>query len=196
MKNDVFPDFYLLKIRLADLEPAVFRLVVVPARVRLDFLHMIIQVVMGWNDVHQFAFNIDGRWFSYTPESPEDGETAHDHKLDEVVAAHGRQFTYIYDLGDNWLHEITVLDTDYPHPLSAVPVVCLDGSGPCPIEDVGGVPGYTQFREAMDDRRHPEHRALKEWLNDHPNYGPRYDWRNFKLKPVNDFLRYMFDAMK
>jgi hypothetical protein len=39
--------FYLLKIQLLDIEPAIWRRFVVPANITLDRLHDIIQIVMG-----------------------------------------------------------------------------------------------------------------------------------------------------
>jgi len=44
--------YYLLKIYLLDIEPEIWRLFVVPARITLDRLHDVIQVVMGWKDYH------------------------------------------------------------------------------------------------------------------------------------------------
>ncbi len=39
--------FYLLKIQLLDIEPAIWRRFVVPANITLDRLHDVIQIVMG-----------------------------------------------------------------------------------------------------------------------------------------------------
>ena len=48
--------FYMIKIQLLDIEPAIWRRFVVPASITLDRLHDVIQIVMGWTDSHLHAF--------------------------------------------------------------------------------------------------------------------------------------------
>ena len=62
---------------------------------------------------------------------------------------------------------------DLPYPR------CLDGDNACPPEDVGGVPGYYEFLEAIKDPTHDEHEALLEW------YGGSFDPTAFNLDEVN-----------
>jgi len=38
--------------------------------------------------------------------------------------------------------------------------ICLDGHNACPPEDVGGVPGYIEFLDAIIDLAHEEHQLL------------------------------------
>lgn len=66
-----------------------------------------------------------------------------DEKAFTVVTAVGanERFTYEYDFGDSWQHEITV------HRVGRMAkglkfAVCLDGANACPPEDVGGSWGY------------------------------------------------------
>jgi hypothetical protein len=42
---------YLLKVRLLDIEPEIWRSFVVPASITLDRLHDVIQIAMGWEAV-------------------------------------------------------------------------------------------------------------------------------------------------
>ena len=39
----------------------------------------------------------------------------------------------------------------------------LDAAGRCPPEDVGGVPGYAEYLEAIGDPTHPEHESMRIW---------------------------------
>lgn len=39
----------------------------------------------------------------------------------------------------------------------------LDATGRCPPEDVGGVPGYADFLEAIGHPTHPEHEHMRLW---------------------------------
>lgn len=73
-----------------------------------------------------------------------------------------RSFTYIYDYGDNWQHRIKVEMALVPDPDMRQPL-CLDGQNACPPEDIGGVPGYADFLEAIGDSAHEEHDHFLEW---------------------------------
>lgn len=184
---------FLLKVELLHITPPVARLMVVPADASLWMLHNLLQVVMGWHNVHQYGFNFGGTWYLEDPEDPDDGLPVERFTLGEVVARHGASFLYVYDFGDGWEHDITVLDQDHPRSAGAQPVECLDGVGACPIEDVGGPGGYQEFLDAMADRKHPEHVAMKEWLAALPEYGPRHDPYKFDRKKVNRTLASLLD---
>jgi hypothetical protein len=64
---------YLLKIRLLEIEPEIWRRFVVLAGITLDRLHDIIQIVMGWSDSHLHEFTIGKKRYTEYPESKEDG---------------------------------------------------------------------------------------------------------------------------
>jgi hypothetical protein len=103
-----------------------------------------------------------------------------DYTLADIAPKKGAKIRYEYDFGDGWEHEIVVENTDYPNP--EWPVYCIEGVRACPPEDCGGVGGYMDFCEAMADKKHPEHRELKEW------YGGKYDPDHFDLAKVNEAL--------
>ena len=65
--------FYLLKIRLLEIEPEIWRRFAVPASISLDRLHDIIQIVMGWTDSHLHEFTFGKKRYTEHPESKEDG---------------------------------------------------------------------------------------------------------------------------
>ena len=48
-----------------------------------------------------------------------------------------------------------------------------EGERACPPEDVGGVPGYARFLEALQDKEHDEHEQMREWI------GGSFDPENF-----------------
>ena len=39
----------------------------------------------------------------------------------------------------------------------------LEASGKTPPEDVGGVPGYLDFLDIINDPKHPEYSHMKAW---------------------------------
>ena len=47
-----------VRISLADATPVIWRRVVVPASIALASLHDVIQVAMGWENAHLYAFEI------------------------------------------------------------------------------------------------------------------------------------------
>ena len=163
---------YTLFIRLAEIEPAIWRRIVAPGQLTLHQLHHILQVTMGWTHSHLHQFSVPGANEStyYGEPSPEDD---YFHKDDRLVRlAHiapkkGATFLYEYDFGDSWRHEITVEDIsptskdEPPYPW------CLDGQRACPPEDVGGVSGYEHFLEAWRKRSHPEHQEMRQWVGMH-----------------------------
>ncbi|GBE41974.1 plasmid pRiA4b ORF-3-like protein [bacterium BMS3Bbin10] len=88
----------------------------------------------------------------------------------------GDAFSYEYDFGDSWIHEIRIEKA-----LPADPAVhyprCLAGERACPPEDCGGPPGYEDLPAALQDPAHPRHEEICERV------GSRYD-----LTEVNRLL--------
>ena len=78
----------------------------------------------------------------------------------------------------SWEHSLSVGKVTDAVPGDLYPRL-TDISGRCPPEDVGGIPGYEEFLEAMADPEHPEHADLQEW------YGATFD----PIVPPADELR-------
>ncbi|WP_240057168.1 plasmid pRiA4b ORF-3 family protein [Paraburkholderia azotifigens] len=69
-----------------------------------------------------------------------------------------KSFTYnIYDCGDNWRHRIKVEKALVPDPDMRRPLSLYGQQKARPPEDVGEVPGYADFLEAIADPRYKEH---------------------------------------
>ena len=60
-----------LAIALDEVEPPVRRRIEVPLTIRLDRLHQVFQVVMGWENYHLFEFRI-GRDIAYGIPDPKE----------------------------------------------------------------------------------------------------------------------------
>jgi hypothetical protein len=143
-------------------EPVVWRRLLVPAGIRLDRLHRVVQTVMGWQDCHMHAFTHGS--VRYGLPDPELGQ--HDERtmaLGDLVKGDGDRIGYTYDFGDGWEHEIVTEKTTVADPGVRYPV-CVAGGGACPPEDCGGVWGYEQLREVLADPAHDEHESMLEWL--------------------------------
>ena len=93
------------------------------------------------------------------------------------------RFGYEYDFGDSWIHEITVERISPPDAAAGTRALCLGGARACPPEDCGGVWGYANLLKALKNRKHPEHKAVKEWI------GSSWDAEAFDSAKVNHWLR-------
>jgi hypothetical protein len=91
------------------------------------------------------------------------------HTLERLLRVKDR-FTYRYDFGDDWNHEIVVEKITPGEP--AAPSV-IAGARACPPEDCGGIWGYADLVAALADRTHERHAELAEWA---PGWTPeRFD---------------------
>jgi hypothetical protein len=178
--------FYLLKIQLLDIEPVIWRRFVVPASITLDRLHDVIQIVMGWTDSHLHEFTIGNKRYMEYPESKEDGLVCGRYRLGDLIKQKGRTFRYLYDFGDSWEHELALEENRYFNPELRTELACLEGERPCPPEDVGGVPGYFEFCNALKDPSHEEHESYMEWS------GGDFDSEQFDSESINwELMKYL-----
>ncbi len=123
-----------LTIELLRVEPRVWRRLLVPGSVRLDKLHRMFQAAMGWEDCHLHSFEIGAdRYGMQFDDYPDDELQEKDFTVVTAVGANER-FTYEYDFGDSWEHEITVHRV-WRMPKGLKFAVCLDGANACPPED-------------------------------------------------------------
>ncbi|HOG48873.1 MAG TPA: plasmid pRiA4b ORF-3 family protein, partial [Anaerolineae bacterium] len=103
-------------------------------------------------------------------------------KLGQVAARAGSRLTYEYDLGDGWMHDVVVERIVPPDPEAQYPV-CLAGERACPPEDVGGINGYYDFLDALQNARLAGHASVLEWIGGH------FEPDVFDLETVNRRLR-------
>ena len=178
-----------LKVSLKDISPPIWRRFVVPNDFTLEQLHDCLQIIMGWEDSHMYEFIVGGRRggrsFVGSPFGDVDvddlgAEDPADYNLG-FLTKKGMKFTYIYDMGDSWDHEIVVENADYDHPSDEPPVVVLKGKRNCPPEDCGGSWGYTELVEALADKEHPQHEDMMEWISE-------YDPEEFNMEECNAAL--------
>lgn len=170
-----------LLVTLLDVEPAVWRLVQIPAMIPLDKLHDAIQSVMGWTDSHLHEFIINGVHYGIDdPMGFEDERVVDERRvtLADALGGTARTFDYVYDFGDDWHHAITV-EAIEPAEEARPLLYCLAGERACPPEDVGGAWGYEEFLEAIGDPEHEEHEDMLEWC------GGEFDPERFDLQGVN-----------
>jgi len=174
---------YQLKITLKDSKPPVWRRILVPGKLSLFKLHQVLQSAMGWTDSHLHQFTIHGD--SYSIPSEDDLEPVIDerrHVLWKTVPIEKMVFTYEYDFGDSWLHQIEVEEIKQPD-AKFKHSVCLEGARACPPEDIGGVWGYAMFLKAIADPANEDHESYQDWID------AKFDPEKFDLDAVNSALR-------
>ena len=153
-----------LDIVLEVVQPPVQRRVQIPGEVSLAVLHEVMQASMGWTNSHLHEFEIAGRRYGI-PDSDWDDQSVADEAESTLISLVGPRdrFTYVYDFGDSWNHEITVVEILSPEPGVRYPR-CISGQGACPPEDVGGPWGYEEFQAVLADPAHPEYAERLDWL--------------------------------
>jgi hypothetical protein len=175
---------YQIRVTLQGFRPPIWRRIQVRSSTRLDRLHEVIQVAMGWTNAHLHQFIVGDTYYgmrAFFPDDPEvNDETAF--SLGRITRTEGAGFLYEYDFGDSWQHELLVEGITEPEQGVRYPV-CIAGERACPPEDVGGIWGYETFLEAMADPGHPEHEDYVEWI------GGVFDPDAFDLAEVNAMLR-------
>lgn len=153
-----------LTITLEGIKPVVTRVVEVPADIRLDRLHLIIQAAIGWENSHLYEF-VSGakRWGVPDLQFDTDALPVAKASLAELInAAASVPIRYVYDFGDDWVHRLEALTVGEPTLGHLYPRL-INITGRCPPEDVGGLPGYEHFLSVIGDPDHPEHDDLTDW---------------------------------
>lgn len=156
-----------LRITIADIQPPIGRRVRVPDAYTLHQLHRVIQLVFGWLDYHPYEFAAGGRRFTQPLEEGAD-EDSTAVRLRDLPLGTGTRFTYTYDFGDRWVHEVVVEDTYISTPLGRdedPSPVLFGGERAGPREDSGGPDGHRHMCEALCDPGHPDHGTYRLWAN-------------------------------
>jgi hypothetical protein len=155
---------YRLRVELEDITPMIWRELWVEGQMTLAQLHHIVQAAMGWTDAHLHEFKIDGVRYG-KPHEEDDLPIVDERRLRlRDLLRQGLEFTYVYDFGDHWVHNILVeLAESQDEPYGAATVVV--GAGACPPEDCGGVP-----QSFLDQRRSQpnsaEVRSFLQWAGE------------------------------
>jgi len=175
----IYPPLYQLKVTLRGIRPPIWRRVLVPGNVTLARLHRIIQNVMGWWNYHLYSFTIRGQEFSEGEDEYDSGFLqATGHRVFQLDLRPRVRFTYLYDFGDGWNHEVLLERVLQPNLEEQYPL-CVAGARACPPEDSGGIGGYEQLLRVLADPSREDHQSMLEWVGGH------YDPERFELQLAN-----------
>jgi hypothetical protein len=173
---------FRLRIQLNDVDPVIWRRILVPGAIRMAKFADILLAAMGWSNSHLHAFTVGNKRYGMNDDEFPEGEV--DEKTVTVLQVLGDEgrFTLEYDFGDSWEHEV-VIEEQIWSSFGLRSAVCLDGANACPPDDVGGTWGYAEFLSAIEDPTHEEHTKYLEWAG-----GP-FDPAEFDLAEVNALLQ-------
>ena len=182
-RSKLSSDVYQIKVTLEGSNPPIWRRFQVSGNTSLFKLHLILQEVMGWEDCHLYQFMVGDTYFGPS-DVADDLEMASDRKakLSQVVSGEKAEFAYEYDFGDGWRHQLLIEQILPKEPGVRYPL-CLAGEWACPPEDCGGLWGYADLLEAIQDSKHPEHEDMLGWV------GKDFDPNVFDVDEVNRRLK-------
>lgn len=180
---------YQFKIAIKNSKPPIWRRCIVPAGLTFTQLSIILNEVMGWSGYHLFEVEFyhlqlriaeDDGFFEEFGYDGYDLAEASNTFINEYMEKQA-WFTYTYDFGDDWQHRVTIerVITDYEYNYPQV----IKYKGVCPMEDCGGIDGYYECLEILENENHPEHNEKSQWVSS-IGYQPEYD-----MVSVNESLK-------
>ena len=153
---------FQMKITLRGMKPPVWRRFFVPEDMTFQTLADVLITVMGWSGSHLSAFEMPKSGLNIMANPWSDNEDQFGDrngkkvKLSELLPAENK-FIFVYDMGDNWEHEVVIEDVRENYPALYPAVLAYEGN--CPPDDCGGVWNYMDMLEDDDE-------DTKEWLKE------------------------------
>lgn len=196
-----------LKIKIKGIvKPPVWREIEISADADFYDLHDIIQIVFGWSDHHLWQF-IEKEYDSpFAIRLESEDEDLYDFQevrlspetcISSFLQKEGDKLLYEYDYGDDWIHEISVVEVidkkcDYPQLLKA--------KGDMMIEDVGGVHMYMMWRNYYRSADEMPEEEMEAFLNNfvggcsQEEFIDMMNFRRFDIKEINEELKDEFEV--
>lgn len=182
-KLDPSLPIFQVKISLEYIKPPIWRRVQID-NCTLDELHEIIQISMGWDNEHMYAFVVADEECGDLDRGGDFERDARSTRLSDLVKQGDTRFRYDYDFGDEWEHIIEIEKT-LPAEEGICYPRCVKGERACPPEDSGGPYSYPYLLDKIQDPNHEEHYDALEWVGDD------FDPEEFDLEEVNADLRFL-----
>ena len=191
--NPLGDSIYQLRAVLRGISPLIWRRLLVRSDTTIAQLHEILQVAFGWEDIHLHRFQIHGREYGLNRDGgaffSSDARQVH---LCDLGLRRLERFTYEYDFGDYWLHDLRI-EVILPVESRKTYPSCVAGKCAAPPEDCGGAGAFMANRwrySAVSNGMSGEDREeLFEELDDEEwEIERRYDPNRFDRRQVNRAL--------
>jgi hypothetical protein len=154
------------KVTLQDIEPPIWRRLLLPPTLNLAELHHVLQAAFGWRDEHLHEFIIGGLAYG-APELADEAAAEDDPQTFEATDVHLRdfdlyhvpdlRFLYHYDFGDSWQSGMAVLLC------KCSPYVLITSPPPC--HTIFGAAGRSGISDLSLSRLSPRSRRKSGWLS-------------------------------
>ncbi|CAO3655337.1 unnamed protein product [Mucor hiemalis] len=136
-------------------------------------MHHLIQILFLWRNSHLHKFESAA---SSSPDFYNDMDSDMDSdggygglpestEVKDYLKQPKDKMLYEYDFGDGWEH-IIELEKKVPKENNKAYPYCVTGRSMAPFDDCGGIDGFYDLLEAVENKDHPEHNDMKEWLAD------------------------------
>jgi hypothetical protein len=182
---------YQLKVSRRHITPMVWRRLLVTSDTTIAQLHAVLQIAMGWEDLHLHQFRIHGKTYGiYQVGGISFADNPHQVTLADFKLQKTERFSYEYDMGDFWQHDLR-LEAVLPRDPRKLYPLCTAGDGDCPPEDCGGPWGFMDLMAERDSGL-----SLLQALDDQALVAQRLlDWYDGGPRPTYDDTEYM-DALE
>ena len=166
--------------RLIGVDPPIRRRFKVPTHHSLADAHLMLQVLMAWENKHLCEFAFADCRFEAGDDPEATGEDATEVCLSDLNLEPGSSLRYEYDFGDEWTLALIVVDQAHG-PVTGP--VCTAGERVAPPDDAGGAAHYMRVLAAQrEPEQHPDLEEAVEWLP------PDFDPERFDRAAVNRSL--------
>tara|TARA_B100000809_G_scaffold266130_1_gene327468 strand:+ start:1641 stop:2207 length:567 start_codon:yes stop_codon:yes gene_type:complete len=170
------------EIKIEGLTPPIWRRVQINAEDTFEDLHMLLQIVFGWQNSQLFEFFVDNLKVTMPDEEgvlEELEKNAFTTPLCSLLKK-GQTFSYTYDLEESWGHEVVLVEELENEKL--IFPNCLNGELSGPLEDSGGIEGYLHILEILQEPNNDDYDNIKEWVGDD------FDPEEFDLHEANEII--------
>ncbi len=162
-------DIARLSVEVDDVTPRVVRVVEVPADIRIDDLHFVLQIAIGWQNGHPFEFRVgDALWGQPDRDAGIERTPAEQATLADILTV-ADIFKYDYVLGEDWEHTVSLLAREPARPGVRYPNL-VSAEGRCPPADIGGPVGYETYLRSIADPNSVNHQDMLDF--DAPDFDP------------------------
>ena len=189
----LFRKMAILDIKLLDTQ--CFRRLCIPSHFSLMQLHWAIQILFSWKDAHLLVFetedglslDIDFPEYSFLV-SEGDWEQSAEAEMERYLSigevfARSQTIQYIYDLGNYWIHQITLASCK--EDMQNNPASCILAFGVSLSEDVGESDSYAESYNIMQS-------ILNETCRKHRDQLDNTNHKVFEPKVINQMLTQLY----
>ena len=149
MANETSAEVYRLHVWIRQISPMIWRRLLVRSDSTIADLHYTLQIAFGWSDAHLNLFHIHGQDYGvYHDGGMSFSTNPNQVRLRDFKFRINERFSYEYDFGDCWQHEVRVearldLGDKFIYPR------CIGGQRRAPPEDCGGPLAFVARRDEV-----------------------------------------------